>query len=175
MILIREADPEDYQFLPEIEADAAQVFRAVGLAGIADMQPNPPEYYKTLLEPKIILLAEYKSVPAGFGVAYPVDGQAYLREVSVKQAFSGRGIGRQLVEALIQKAIAQGYDKMILRTFRDIPFNTPFYQKLGFEIFEPDTNWPELTKIIGHEKTAGLELKPRVFMILNLESPLWDM
>lgn len=162
MVTIRHADKTDYAVLPSVEADAAQVFKEYGLAAIAEMEPAPPEYYSQLPERAAVFVAEDEAV-IGFAVITEIDGQAYLKEISVCRTSSGKGVGRTLLEHAISWAAAR-YRWMVLTTFADLPFNAPFYRKAGFQEFMPDDDWPELKALRMAEQKSGLDLMPRVTM-----------
>ncbi len=167
MISIRTATEADYIFFPEIELSAAQAFRKYDLDIIADMEPATIEDYKNLPKKSVIHVAEHLTKNlVGFAVTTEIDNQAYLKEISVQEDMSGQGIGRELLQAVIQQAKQSGYKFLTLTSFTDIPFNVPFYKKNHFSIFEPDHNWPELLDIRIKEK--DLEINPRVAMRLNL-------
>ncbi len=67
-------------------------------------------------------------------VAWVVDGEGLLDEVAVAPAHGRRGIGRALVDEVVAWAAAGGFPSVTLATFRDVPWNAPYYEKLGFEV-----------------------------------------
>lgn len=166
MVTIRHADKTDYAVLPSVEADAAQAFKEHGLSSIAEMEPAPPEYYVQLPENAAVFVAEEEAI-VGFAVITEIDGQAYLKEISVRRAASGKGVGRALLEHAVSWVAAR-YRWMVLTTFADLPFNAPFYRKAGFQEFTPDGDWPELKALRIEEHRAGLDVWPRVTMRLEL-------
>ncbi len=167
---IRKAVETDYQYFPDIERDAAQVFCDFGLNAIADAEPTPAEYYAALPETSIIAVAEDTGgKPIGFAVVNKLDGQVYLKEISVRCVYSGKGIGRQLTEYVICSAHEYGYKTMALTTFADLPFNAPFYCSCGFADFIPNPGeYPELLSIRESETKNGLDLIPRICMVRHL-------
>ena len=169
MIKIRQATVQDYGGLPAMEADAGQLFRAFGIPLIADMPPNPVEYYHELPKSSVVFVARTSSEEiVGFAVGLVIDGQAYLKEVSVKRAVSQQGVGRTLVANIIAWAKEKSFHYLTLTTFRDLPFNAPFYAKLGFQEFVPDHDWSELKKIREQEKKSGMDEYSRLAMRLDL-------
>jgi len=57
------------------------------------------------------------------------------------------------VNSVCDWARAEGYGAVTLTTFRDVPWNGPFYRKLGFQPVEELS--PELAGIREHEKAIG--------------------
>ena len=53
----------------------------------------------------------------------------------------GRGIGRALLRAGCDWAAAAGYDELTLATYRDVPWNGPFYASEGFVEVGPVDDW----------------------------------
>ena len=47
----------------------------------------------------------------------------------------------------------RGYDELTLTTFADVPFNAPWYQRLGFRVVQGhDAVGPELAGIVDQER-----------------------
>ena len=60
-------------------------------------------------------------------------GSCYIRPVWVQEDRRGQGLGRQLLQAAEQEALARGCQQIVLSSFS---FQAPgFYQKLGYEVF----------------------------------------
>jgi GNAT superfamily N-acetyltransferase len=67
-------------------------------------------------------------------------GEAGLRMVGVDPAAHGRGVGRLLVEACIDRARRQGREAMFLHSTSYMHGAHRIYQRLGFERV-PDRDW----------------------------------
>jgi GNAT superfamily N-acetyltransferase len=99
----------------------------------------------------------------GFVSLEIVDGVAHVDQVSVLPDHGRKGLGRALLEAAVGWAAASGYPALTLLTYRDVPWNAPFYRTLGFE--EITTLSPGLAAIRSHELDAGLDaFGPRLAM-----------
>ncbi|MCY7394551.1 MAG: GNAT family N-acetyltransferase [Nocardioides sp.] len=72
------------------------------------------------------------SAVAGFAHVIVLDGSAHLEQVSVRPEQMRRGIGGALVRATMRQAEVQGFEAMSLCTYRDVPWNAPFYAAFGF-------------------------------------------
>lgn len=77
--------------------------------------------------------------PVGFAHVLDLDGHAHLEQIAVLPDQQRRGLGRALIEAAMAEARAQGFDRLSLCTYRDVPWNGPYYASLGFaEVAEAD-------------------------------------
>ena len=66
--------------------------------------------------------------------------------------------------AICAWAADAGYRAVTLTTFRDVPFNGPFYTRLGFEEVPADQLSPSLRTVLDHEAQRGLDPARRVAM-----------
>lgn len=132
---------------------------------MAVREPCPVSYYHALPEDAVVFVATGEAGGIlGFAAGRIADGCGYLLEVSVLPAFARQGLGGKLVERVALHYAAQGCAYLNLTTFRDVPFNRPFYEKLGFAVFEPDEGCPELQDIRRRERESMIETHPRVAM-----------
>ena len=90
----------------------------------------------------VLLLATVDGALAGCGalrerpdVDYP--NACEMKRLYVRRAFRRFGLGRQLAQALIDRAIEAGYSSMLLDTFDDMEAARELYASLGFEEIPP--------------------------------------
>ena len=96
----------------------------------------------------IILLAELDGVPVGCGMYHRIgEGDAEIKRVYVRDAARGTGAGLTLSRALIDKARADGYQRILLDTSRQFVHAQKLYEKLGFQARGPYSELPP-----GYEK-----------------------
>lgn len=108
------------------------------------------------------------SRPLGFLVAEPVDGDMHIAQVSVDPVAAGRRLGAALIEHLAEVAVGHGLAALTLTTFRDVPWNAPYYRRLGFvDVPDPELG-PGLRAIRELERQAGLDRWPRLAMVRRL-------
>jgi GNAT superfamily N-acetyltransferase len=131
---VRRASLADAAALPAIERSAAQLFRLdPPLAWLADTEVADAAQHLLAIEQACVWVAEHSDGQlTGFVRAVDIDQQLHIEELSVSQAFQGRGIGRALVAAVIEQAHAMQLNSVTLTTFRDLPWNAQFYQRMGF-------------------------------------------
>lgn len=89
---------------------------------------------------------------------------AHLEEIDVDPGHGRRGLGRKLVLQVCDWAAGNGYASVTLTTFRDIPWNMPFYARLGFEIVPRTQLSQALSAIVEDETRRGLDPARRVVM-----------
>jgi len=86
----------------------------------------------------------------------------------VDPAHGRRGLGRALLEAVLGWAGDAGYHGVTLTTFRDVSWNAPYYERMGFRALEADEIGPGLAEIMREEATRGLDPATRVAMRCDL-------
>jgi GNAT superfamily N-acetyltransferase len=110
-----------------------------------------------------VALAE--GVPVGFAHVEILEPTvAHLEEIDVRPEHGRRGLGRRLVMAVCTWAESKGYQAVTLTTFRDVPFNMPFYARLGFEVIPPEELSAALRAVVQDETRRGLDPARRVAM-----------
>lgn len=76
--------------------------------------------------------------PAGFAATLPIGEWLWLAEISVDPAHGRQGIGAALLEHVAGTAADRNLAGVALSTFRDVPFNAPFYRGRGFAEVAPE-------------------------------------
>jgi hypothetical protein len=105
--------------------------------------------------------------PEGFVAVELVDGIPHIWQLSVDPEHGRQGLGGALVEAACDWARSEGFDAITLTTYRDVPWNGPFFESFGFSVI--GTLTPELTEIRKHEREIGDDdFAARVAMRLEL-------
>ncbi|GAA3445097.1 GCN5 family N-acetyltransferase [Planomonospora venezuelensis] len=124
--------------------------------------PPGPAMIAGIDDPSRVLVAG--EPPVGFALLGWVDGNVHLDQLAVHPDHERQGIGGRLVEALCAHAAAVGAAAVTLTTFRDVPWNAPWYGRRGFAVLEEAEWGPEMAALVVHEREAGIELAPRVVM-----------
>ena len=86
----------------------------------------------------IILLATRGGVPIGCGMSQGLDAQtSEIKRVFVSQDARGGGIARKMCETLIQRAQADGFERVVLDTSKGLLAARKLYVSLGFKERDP--------------------------------------
>ena len=164
MYLITNARPKDLSLLPAIELAAARLL--VGHAPESVLtETTAAEVLNTAHARGHLWVALAEDVPVGFAHVEVLEPMiAHLEELDVHPVHGRRGVGSRLVMAVCAWAETNGYRAVTLTTFRDVPFNMPFYARLGFEVIPPETLTAALRVVVEDETRRGLDPTRRVAM-----------
>lgn len=103
--------------------------------------------------------------PAGYARVEVVDGRAHLEGLSVRPRFMRQGRGSELVLAACAWAAEHGFAEITLCTFAEVPWNGPFYAKLGFVELHELT--PGLQALRETERRLGLDAMGRRVVLIR--------
>jgi GNAT superfamily N-acetyltransferase len=168
---VGEARADELEQLAQIEIAAAAIFAAEDLsAGAAE--PMPLTALQEAASARRLLVARslVTGIPVGFALVTPLDGEAHLHEIDVHPSHARRGLGRVLVDRAARCARAQGAARMTLTTFRHVPWNMPFYERLGFCEVPEHEQGPELRALRVREAERGMDPRRRVALQLDLSA-----
>jgi len=167
---VRPAAADELGVLPAIEREAGGRFAAIAsLADVPEVLMPPGALADALARGQVWVAVAPNGTVVGFAYADLIDGAVHLEELDVLEAFGRRGLGRALVAAVIADARRRGLTAVTLTTFRDVPWNAPFYARLGFRILPADALTPGLTAIFALEAARGLPRELRVVMRCDLD------
>ncbi|WP_326606392.1 GNAT family N-acetyltransferase [Streptomyces sp. NBC_01799] len=162
---IRPARRSDLPLLQEIERAAGEPFRTLAMSAVADDDPPPldllDEYRRA---GRAWVAADADDRPVGYLIADPVDGAAHVEQVSVHPSAARRGVGSTLIDHLALWASEQRLEALTLTTFSHVPWNAPYYTRLGFRTLTEAELTDGLRKIRAEEAEHGLDRWPRVCM-----------
>lgn len=151
---IRLAEEADLTYLHAVERAAARLFPAERLPDPDDVMPM--EELERAAANGLLWIAVGAGEVIGFAMAKEEAGLLHLAEVAVHPDHGRRGVGTQLVRAVIRQAVERRLGGVTLTTFCDLPFNAPFYAKLGFRILDPAELSPMLRDILAEEARLGM-------------------
>jgi GNAT superfamily N-acetyltransferase len=157
---VRPASPAEFGRLRSIELDSDRLLETVGIGPFEN-----DDGHDRLA--KVVAVFAAGDPPVGFVSIDVIDGCAHIDQLSVLRDHGGHGIGRALLDEAVRWARADGLAAVTLTTFRDVPWNAPFYRRVGFEVVDDPT--PGLAAVRTAERAEGLDrFGPRVAMRLAL-------
>ncbi|MFD1814993.1 GNAT family N-acetyltransferase [Rhodococcus gannanensis] len=163
--MIRPANAVDLTYLPGIEVAAGEPFRTLGMTAVADDDPpTRAELEHALHAGRLWVATASGPTPVGYAIADVIDGCGHVEQVSVDPRWAGRRLGAALIDAIEEWARALGYDVLTLTTFAEVPWNAPYYGRLGFEPMADRDIGPELRAVRVREAAHGLDVWPRIAM-----------
>jgi GNAT superfamily N-acetyltransferase len=168
---LRAARPRDLPTLRAVETAAVRLFAEVGLAKIAEDEPTDPDVLEAARAAGRLWVADREGEAVGFALVELLDGTPHLLELDVAPDHARHGLGTRLVHFVAAWARRRGHDALTLTTFRDVPWNGPFYEKLGFCALDEAALPPGLAARRARERALGIDVAPRVAMRLPLGPP----
>lgn len=168
-VTIRPPTTAELPILRDIESAGGQAFAAIGMRLIADDPPPPVATFAAYRDNgRVWVATDADDRPVAFVLADVVDGDAHISQVSVHPDHAGHRIGAALIEHVAAWARDRGLPALTLTTYTDVPWNGPYYARLGFHPIPDAGLAPELRAIRTEEISRGLDRWPRTAMIREL-------
>ena len=166
---VRLASPGDLDAIPIVEVASGELFRTVDLEAVAEAPPTAPEALAAAQQGGRLWVGVTESREViGFALGCYMDGHHHLQQLSVLPAHGRRGLGRALVKAVCAWAWSEGGRHVTLSTFRDVAWNGPYYERLGFRALAECQLGPDLVATRADEQAQGLDISKRVIMQRDL-------
>src|SRR3954471_12472211 len=155
----RPALPGELELAVDIDGDACTAFVELDSALDVDLAADHPyvlaevaRWDEILRAGQLFFACSEAGEPVGFAALCSVDGLPFLDQLSVRRAAMRRGVGRSLM------AFAQSWSaparELWLTTYRHVPWNRPWYERLGFAPVSESKCGPELRAIVESERGA---------------------
>jgi GNAT superfamily N-acetyltransferase len=149
---IRRPRSDELEALMAIEREAGALFATIGMPEIAYDDPGTvPELEPFRADGRAWVAVDDDDRPIAYLISAVVDDCAHIEQVSVAPAHAHRGLGAALIDHLASVAAAEGRAALTLTTFRDVPWNAPYYERLGFRVVAPADQGPELAALVAEE------------------------
>lgn len=148
-----------------VETAAATMFADNGLLdGVPDEPADVASLRDAVADARLWVAIVDNAEVVGFALAQWCGDDAHLQELDVLPEWGRRGIGRRLVAAMSAWAAGNERGRVTLTTFAEVPWNAPFYERLGFEVLAPGDWTAALRETWDHERAMGLPMEQRVVM-----------
>jgi GNAT superfamily N-acetyltransferase/uncharacterized damage-inducible protein DinB len=172
---IRLAESADIPSLADVERQAARLFEGwTAETGLTQRILSNVSSFEELNDARQrgqLWVATCDGEIVGFAQAMVLDGVAHLDEIDVAPAHMRKGVGSRLVETVCRWARTAGYPRITLSTFRDVPWNRPFYESRGFQVVAARALLPQHRELVATEGSRGLRTDLRVVMERALNPP----
>jgi len=166
--LIEPARPEHIALLQAIERAAATVFPEGRIPTDATANALPlDKLTDAQAQQRLWVALSPDNEPVGFAIVICENDAAFLAEVDVHPDHQKKGLGRQLVQTAARWADAQGYTRLTLTTFSDLPWNAPFYEQLGFCRIKTSKLPEDLARKLDDEHSWGLRGRVAMELVFN--------
>ena len=145
---IRPARRDELALLAPIESAADTMFLSLGIGPL----PGPGSVDD--LAAALVVLVDADG-PTGFARIEELAGGAHLEQLSVHPDHGRQGTGRALLRAACDWVAGHGYAELTLATYRDVPWNGPFYASEGFVEVGPVDEWYDVRGLPPEEPVMG--------------------
>jgi GNAT superfamily N-acetyltransferase len=171
--MIRSARTDELDVLVAIDDDAGTLYASAGLP--LSFVPTHPfavaerERWSIALERGSVYLALDDALqPIGFAALDVLDGAAYLDQLSVRVGAMRRGVGGRLLRSAVDWACSHGLPSVTLTTYAHLPFNRPFYERLGFRALPVADHTPGLAHHLEEQRRYLPLPEQRIAMVRDL-------
>ena len=163
--MLRAARRDDLPAIQQLERAAGALFCELGMDAVADDEPPSLAELACFQEDgRAWVIMDQADRPVAYLLVAVVDGNAHVEQVSVHPDHARQGLGSRLLDTAAAWAEQHGLAAVTLTTYSEVPWNAPYYQRLGFRILTEDQISEGLRRIREHEAARGLARWPRVTM-----------
>jgi len=168
-VSIRPLRLDDIERVTAIEVAAGQAFVDVGLPEVADDEPFTATTISSYADDgRAWVVADEQDAALAYILVDIVDDAVHIEQVSVHPDAARSGLGRALIDHVAVWAAGRAGSALTLTTFRDVPWNAPYYERLGFSVLEEAEIGVGLRAVRDHETAEGLDPSLRVCMRRDL-------
>lgn len=162
---VRAPMPDELPLLQAIGVAAGRRFAEVDLVDVAaDPPPELADLERWRKAGRAWVTTDRDGHPVGFVVVDLVDEAAHVEEISVLPDVGGRGHGMALMRHVETWARTKGFATVTLTTFREVPWNRPWYERRGYRVLAEEEWTPGLVVRREAEAEHGLDPDQRVIM-----------
>jgi N-acetylglutamate synthase-like GNAT family acetyltransferase len=165
---IRAATHADLPVLLIVEKEAARQFRQTRHREFADWPLASADI--DLEREWVWVAADFDNMPVGFAIVRGYGKSLHIQEIDVHPAHARRGLGAMLIEHIARTARDHDAEAITLTTFSDVPWNAPYYARLGFRILDNDSLPQHLQTIREYEASQRFPMQYRVCMQFDMRN-----
>ncbi len=164
MIRIRLGSTDEIHKVAPLEQAAAEAFREIGMAAVADEPPIAESLLMQAAEERRFWVAVEYGVLKAYLLGDFLPKSLHIEQVTVHPDASRRGLGALMIESVSADPRSKERGLITLTSFANVPWNAPYYERIGF-VEIPREEWPEgiAEKYDAEQGTNSAEW-PRVVM-----------
>jgi len=165
---IRPGGRVDARAFQEIERAAAQAFVGRAEIGVSDIdfdEVTPLERLEAMAGEGLLWAGLHRETPVAYLGAEWTGKDLYIAEVDVHPDHEGKQLGAALIETAVAHGFANSAARITLSTFTEIPWNRPYYERLGFRVL-PEREWNAFMRnSMARQEQGGLDISKRCIMV----------
>jgi len=162
---IRNAEKSEFPTLASIEIAAGKRFFDEGVLKSGEGTTPTAANYQ---DGTCYLVEHATDGPVGFIQVFWHDRFLHIQELSVHPDHQRKGIGAALIAHTLDLARQKDALGLTLSTFRDVSWNGPYYEQLGFEAVSAVGLGKPYVQIREREHANSLDITARQIMIYHL-------
>jgi GNAT superfamily N-acetyltransferase len=148
---------EHLDSLPDIEREASALFPDGIITPELRVSVVPRAQLEAALwDGRLWTAVVQAGTPVGFAIVLREPDAAFLHEIDVHPAHQRNGLGRRLIHEVIEWARANDLPAVTLTTFEHVPWNAPFYSRLGFRKLAEHSLSHAMSERLRSEREQGL-------------------
>lgn len=162
---IQTADLGDVAALISVDKAASALFAPTGLLDESALSDHVPAevFEQEIPAGNVFVVRNVHGWAVGFALVRLRGNGLYLDQVSVHPDHGQKGLGRGLIVKVLAEAELRKLPHVSLSTFRDIPWNGPFYASMGFKEIPQEKLEPYMIEIETAQKPF-MDVSKRCFM-----------
>ena len=129
---IRLATEAEARQCPAIEKAAGDMFADHHPSIVEDVEASPDRFLEACRLGALLVAVTAQGRVLGHAMLAREEDAAHLAEFDVHPDAQRRGLGARLLGAVEDWGRARGAERIVLTTFRDVPWNQPYYERRGF-------------------------------------------
>lgn len=164
---LRVARPDEFEMLVRLDDEAGVLFERIGMTfSFPGDHPfvvaEHARWRAALACERGRVIALPQGELAAFAIFGEVEGLSYLDQLSVRPIRQRRGLGSALVAECVRWA--SGRD-VWLTTYAHVPWNAPYYRRLGFREVPPSLTPPGLQQVLRNQRAVLPDPEQRIAMV----------
>lgn len=162
---VRRGRPRDVPKVQAVEWAAQQLFATCGKEELARWPVVDSKRLAHAVKAGDLLVVDAGGSVAGFVLLRALDRTLYIEEIDVAPAHARRGLGARLLDVAEAVAARRGFEALSLITFDAVPWNGPYYRRLGFVDPPERLMEPRLARLLAESERRLGHLGKRIGLV----------